>query len=64
MTECVQCDYESPVRMGRGKYLCRVCGKDISLAVYLLEEVFAGVPDKAETRKRIGQWIKAKDEAT
>lgn len=62
--ECEQCDYANPVRLGRCHYHCPICDKDISLQVYLLEELFVNVPDKVETAKRIDQWMKAKHETS
>lgn len=54
-------DYENAQRISRAKWLCHKCGEDISLTVYLIEELFMDVPDKVETAKRIEKWMKAKD---
>lgn len=56
-------DYTNAKRISRAKWLCPKCDQDISLTVYLLEELFMDMPDKIETAKRIEKWIKAKDEA-
>ena len=31
-------DYECPIRESRAKFLCRKCGKDITLMIVMLEE--------------------------
>lgn len=55
-------DYENAQRVSRAKWLCPKCGEDISLTVYLLEELFMDVPDQVETAKRIEKWMKARNE--
>ena len=54
--ECEQCDLDNALKVGRAHWVCPVCGKDVSLVIFLLDELSIYFPDK-------NRYInKAKDE--
>lgn len=37
--ECKQCDLTKVVRLGRAHYICKKCGKDVTLMLVLMEDM-------------------------
>lgn len=37
-------DYNNPKRLGRARYVCKDCGKDITLELVLIEEIKSKTP--------------------
>ena len=38
--ECKTCDYDNPIKKGRAYYVCKDCGRDITLELVLIEKAY------------------------
>ena len=51
-----QCTFDDPKRLGRAHYVCRICGKDITMELVFMH--MAGVEGIVEPRKNSRETTK------
>jgi ribosomal protein L37AE/L43A len=56
--ECQYCDFKNPLRLGRAYYVCRKCGRDLTLELVLLRDLESTKNKKSVIKKRSKKHLK------